>query len=152
MGNLSDKEINNYNKTQFLLTSNRVVLLSKKEDIILNSMKKINFSSNDSMLFTVGKGSKDKESNFKLVINSPKIELGLNAKEPLVRGNKLYKLLSNLLTELQSFSTTLSSAQGIGIGVVSLVQINIASSKLMGKIGQMSQQLESIRSEQNFTI
>lgn len=93
-----------YKGNQVIISSDRVMLHSKTDGIFLFGKATIGLSS---------VGSINMDSNEKVVINSPKIELGNNAKdfgEPIVLGNQLTFLLTNLLLELQSTASMLSKS------------------------------------------
>lgn len=96
-----------YKGNQVIISSDRVTLHSKTDGIFLFGKATVGLSS---------AGTINMDSNEKVIINSPKIELGNKAEtdgEPLVLGNQLVFLLSQLLIELQSMANMLGkSADG----------------------------------------
>ena len=92
-----------YSGTQILLSSGKVTLHSKDDSIMLFSKKAIALSS----LGTLNIDVKDK-----VLINAPKIELGLNAEklgEPIILGNKNKLIMERLLDVLISVGGALAS-------------------------------------------
>ena len=89
-----------YKGNQVLISSGRVLLHAKDDSILLFGKKAIAISSLGSVNIDV--------SNL-LVINSPKIELGLNATEPVILGNKNSVLLTRLLDSLTQFGGALAA-------------------------------------------
>ena len=90
-----------YNKEQIILTSDRVVLNSKLDSIFLFADKVISLSSNEGVHINTDEG---------VYVNGKEIKLGLDAKEPIVKGNELKNLLDNLLTTLSNVGILLSTA------------------------------------------
>ena len=77
---------------QIIITSGRVTLNSKDDSVFLFGKKAIGFSSAGTINF---------DSDDKVIINAPQIYLGLEAKEPLVKGQALENLLLELLDSLE---------------------------------------------------
>lgn len=103
---------NKYNGQQITLSSNRILLNSRKNEIQLFSNTGTSICTNGyfslDTVDEIGITTKDNfnvESNNKFnfknsngtFIDSPKILLGKNAKEPIVLGDKLVSLLSDLI-------------------------------------------------------
>ena len=100
-GGLSISPINieEYNKPQILFNSNRIVLNSKEDDILLSSKKHINLSSEGDMSLGSGK---------KIVLNSSQIKLGSKvATESLILGDSFMQQFSNLLNSLDTLCSAL---------------------------------------------
>ena len=76
-----------YKGNQVIVASDRVVLNAKQDAVLIFAKKTIGFSSAGSIHFN---------SDDVMIMNSPKIYLGLDAKENLVKGQKLKKYLSDL--------------------------------------------------------
>jgi hypothetical protein len=102
--------LSSYDKSQAIMVSDRIVLNSKQDDIFLLSKKSINLSS---------QGVVNIDSDTASVINSPEIYLGLNADEPLLKGNttgeflkQVLDLISELIDDLVVNFTLTSGAPG----------------------------------------
>jgi len=130
-----------YNKDQMIFNSDRISLNSKNDSIFLFSSKIINLSSNEGIHFNT-----DKET----IINSSKIQLGLNAIEPMVLGNQLYNLLEKLLSDLNNIGDQLSSSVDSNGNPIPAVQT--AGNSLMKSSIRIKTLLKKINSQQNFTI
>lgn len=117
-----------YSKAQALLTSDRVVINAKKENVLL-------FATNNIELYTKNTCSIDTDE--KIVLNSPLVFLGLDKDkiptEPAILGNEMVKVLTKLLRELGKFSDSLSTAVSPA-GGGPLAEINIAASSLSSTV------------------
>jgi hypothetical protein len=130
-----------YNEDQIILNSNRISLNSKTDSIFLFSSKIINLSSNEGIHFNT-----DKE----FYINSSKIQLGLNADEPIPRGNKLKNILEKLLDTLEITGDQLNNALDSNNNPIPAVQT--AGNSLLKSTKRIKSLLKTLNSEQNFTI
>ena len=83
-------------------------------------------------------------------MNSPKIYLGLDAKENLVKGQKLKKYLSDLNSVLIKVATSLSTATGLPTGVP-MLQLNTSGQELLRVTQELQSQIDQILSKDNFT-
>ena len=92
---------NEYNGKQIILNSGRLVLNSDLDHILLSSQKSINLNSQLSVNI-------DARSEF--VVQTPSVYLGdtQNA-QPLVLGNDLVNLLTDLVSDIDSLATSLSN-------------------------------------------
>ena len=92
---------NEYDGKQIILNSGRLVLNSDLDHILLSSQKSINLNSQLSVNI-------DARSEF--VVQTPSVYLGdtQNA-QPLVLGNDLVELLTDLVTDIDSLATSLSN-------------------------------------------
>lgn len=112
-----------YTGAQALLTSDRVIINARKENVLI-------FATNNIELYTKNTLSIDTEE--KIVLNSPQIFLGLDndsiPTEPAILGNEMVKVLTKLLNELGKFSDSLSTAVVSGVGPIS--DINVAATSL----------------------
>lgn len=135
---------NQYTGAQVILNSNRVLLNAKNDAVLIFASKAIGLSSAGTLNF---------DSDSTCIINSPKIQLGLNATEPLLLGNKTTDLLKELLTKLTAFSEALSKAQAyIGGAKYPMTEINAPSADLKLTCDQLLANLSNIKSKQNFTL
>ena len=140
-----------YKGEQIILSSGRLVFNAREESILLFAKEDIGFSTNNSIHFNVGpSGSKDKK--YQVIVNAPKIQLGLNSTEPLLKGNETVKQMKEVLNAIKGFSDSLSTAIGTGIGIVALTSINIAAVTLSTRMTRLISNLENTKSKQNFTL
>lgn len=144
-----------YNKDQVILTSDRLVFNAKVESMFLISNKFIGLSSNEGIHFNVGpKGSKDTSKLF--IVNAPKIQFGLTNKgsslESVGKGDSIVEIFTDLISALNTFSSTLEKATGTGVGTIALLSINTAAGLLKGKLTNASNKLEKIKSTVSYTI
>lgn len=130
-----------YNGEQIIINSDRVLINSKKDSIFLFSKKLINFSSNEGIHFNT-----DKE----VIINSSDIRLGLDAEEPLVRGNKLKNILSKFIQDFEGLGIQLSKALDSNGNPIPAVQT--AGDSLIRSSKRIKTLLKDLNSNQNYTV
>jgi hypothetical protein len=138
-------QVSEYFGSQVIINSDRVVINSKKDDVLLFGKTNIELSTNNTInLNAAGK----------IHLNSDSIYLGtVNydlPTEPLLLGNKTVYLLSDLIEGLAEFSTTLSSAVATSEGSP-LIDINTASTGLLDDLSKLSGRLIDILSTKNYT-
>lgn len=134
---------NQYSGKQMIFNSNRVILNAKEDSIILSAKQAIGLSASSLHFNTEGK----------CIVNSSKIQLGLNATEPLLLGNKTTELLKILLKQLEETSEALSKAKAyLGTEKYDLTEINITSIKLNRTVKELLTNIENIKSKQNYTL
>lgn len=113
-----------YTGAQALLTSDRVILNARKENVLI-------FATNNIELYT--KNTLSIDTDEKIVLNSPQIFLGLDndkiPTEPAILGNEMVKALTKLLNELGKFSNSLSTAVAPSSGGP-IADINVAATSL----------------------
>ena len=130
-----------YKGNQVIVASDRVVLNAKQDAVLIFAKKTIGFSSAGSIHFN---------SDDVIIMNSPKIYLGLDAKENLVKGQKLKKYLSDLNSVLIKVATSLSTATGLPTGVP-MLQLNTSGQELLRVTQELQSQIDQILSKDNFT-
>jgi hypothetical protein len=131
---------NQYNNNQIILNSGRLLFNSTNDHILLSSNKSINLNS----ISSVNVDSPE------FITQTKNVYLGSkDANEPLLLGNKTVDLLDQLLSNLKTFADVCSTAQSTGPGP--LVQINTISSVLSNNIIALQQQLDSLKSKNNYT-
>lgn len=99
-----------YLENQLILSSNRIVLHSKIDAIFLFGRGAVSLSSPATI---------NLDSNEKVLIDAPKIELGRKAEEdgdPIVKGKELTRILNQLLFQLQNASMFLAQASESDLG------------------------------------
>lgn len=144
------ENIETYKGEQIIINSGRLFLNSKDDSIFNFTNKAFIVSAGHSIHFNVGLENSEDSTN-KFIVNAPKIELGLNAKEPILLGDQTTNLLKEIIQSIQTFCNTLSSAVGVGVGSVALPQINVAATTLNGDLASKIAKLEKIKSTKNFT-
>lgn len=130
-----------YLGNQLIFNSGRVLINSKDDSVFLFSSKIISLSSNEGIHINTNKET---------IVNSPKIQLGLDAKEPLVKGNKLKDIINKLTDDISTAGEQLliaTDSNGISIPTVQTAgNILVKSSRRIKKM------LKTLNSEQNYTI
>lgn len=129
-----------YKGNKLIVNSDRIIINSKKDSIFLFSNKVINFSSNEGIHFNTNKD---------IFMNGKNIKLGLNADEPLVKGNQLKNLLEKLLNDLHDIGETLSkSTDSNNVPITGVVT---AGDSLKKSINRIKTLLNKINSNNIFT-
>lgn len=124
--------VDKYNDAQNILSSNRIVLSSKKDEILLFGKTNIGLYS---------KGIIDANSEDSIILRAPKIFIGLEKDgtiptEPLVLGNEMIKLLSTLIKEIANFSSKLSTVKSTPEGSP-ISELNNAAKTLNTKLNKL---------------
>lgn len=131
-----------YAGKQILINSGRLVFNSTTDHILFSSNKSINLNAVegvniDAPVVTFASG--------KMFLGSK------NASEPLLLGNQTVNLLDQLIVNLQSFmticSTLVSTPPGTPLG-----PLNIVAGQMSTILNGLQQNLNSIKSKNNFTI
>lgn len=130
-----------YSKPQIILNSGRLLFNASSDSILMFSKNAIGLSSNGNINFDCNES----------IINSKKIQLGLNSNEPLLLGNKTVTLLSSLLNQLKSLCESLQNLTGAPAGIP-ILPVNFAASSTIITLSKLLLELESIKSKQNFTL
>jgi len=135
-----------YTYAQTILNSDRIVLNSKKDEVMI--FAKTNIELNTKNIINLN-------ADERIHLNSGTIFLGpynsTNTPQPLVLGNQLYTVLSDILDSLHSLGISLSSIVGSPEGAPA-IDINMAAEDLLNSVEKISDNLESILSNQNFTV
>jgi hypothetical protein len=126
---------------QIIINSGRVTLNSKDDSIFLFGKKAIGFSSAGTINF---------DADDKVIINSPQIYLGIDAKEPLVKGQALENLLTDLLDTLDELGGKFMFA--VDSNGVTLTTVMTSGVSLKRSVKRLKSNLSSIKSNKNFTI
>lgn len=134
-----------YFNAQVIINSDRVVLNSKKDEVML--FAKTNIELNTKNIINLN-------ADERVHLNSNTVFLGtVNNQlptEPLVLGNKMYDLLENLLDGLYSFAIQLSTVVGSPEGAPAM-DINVAAEGLLNDLDRINNNIEGILSQRNFT-
>jgi hypothetical protein len=134
-----------YFNAQAILNSDRIVLNSKKDEVMIFAKTNIEISTKNIINLNAGD---------RVHLNSDRVFLGtINNQLPtenIVLGGKLHDLLLNLMDALHEFGTGLSSVVGSPEGTPA-TDIISAARGLCTSINTLENNLEGILSQQNFT-
>lgn len=126
---------------QIIINSGRVTLNSKDDSVFLFGKKAIGFSSAGTINF---------DADEYVIVNTPKLYLGIGAKEPLVKGTQLTIMLGDVLDALNALSIQLSGTQDSnGVYITNVIT---ASKSLSKSVGRIRKRLKDITSKQNYTL
>jgi hypothetical protein len=138
-------DVRDYFNSQIIINSDRVVLNSKKDEIMI--FAKTNVEINTRNIINLN-------ADERIHLNSDRVFLGtINGQlptEPLVLGDKLNTVLETLLDSLYNFGTSLLTVVGSPEGAPALDIISAAGS-LLNDIDIINNNLEEILSQRNFT-
>lgn len=128
-----------YNKPQIVLNSERLILNSKVDSIIICSNSLISLSAKKSVHIDIGPSvASNPEENY-LVVNSPKIKLGLNANQSVIKGNNFFSELIDFLNRLKEVGDKLK--QSTDIDGNPLIEIQGAGDSLITHIDAFQSKL-----------
>ena len=134
-----------YFNAQAILNSDRIVLNSKKDEVMIFAKTNVEISTKNIINLNAGD---------RVHLNSNRVFLGtVNDQLPtenIVLGGKLHDLLLNLMDALHEFGTGLSSVVGSPEGAPAADIISAARS-LCNSIDRLENNLEGILSQQNYT-
>jgi hypothetical protein len=144
LSNSKPESPSTYKSPQIILNSDRILLNSKKDNVLIHSQKSISLSANNS--FNV--------DSPETIIASQIIKLGgQDANEALIKGNTLYNKLDQLCNALLTLSKTLESSQIYPGGVPTPDPIlSFVASNFTTQIEDIQFSLKDILSKQNKTI
>jgi hypothetical protein len=126
---------------QIIINSGRVILNSKDDSVFLFGKKAIGFSSAGTINF---------DADEAIIVNTPKLYLGIGATEPLVKGTQLTIMLDDILDALRVLSAQLSGTQDSnGVGITNIIT---ASDSLAKSVGRIKGRMKDITSNQNYTL
>ena len=137
-----------YYDSQVILSSNRILINSNKDEILLYSKTNTSISSKNTTFISATQNV--------LINGGQYIFLGLNSSngklptEPVLLGDKTITLLNDLLTNLKTFSSALNNT--VDNSSRPLLSISIPASSLEGSIDAIIKQLEGIKSKKVYTI
>jgi len=131
-----------YKKEQIIFSSGRILFNAREDSILLFANKSIGLSSSGTLNF-------DCEEEF--IVNAKRIDLGLNAVEPLLKGNQTTNLIKRLIEQINTLCNALSTLVGVPAGIP-ILPVNLAAQTVIGNLSTMLSQLESLKSKQNYTV
>jgi len=128
---------------QIILNSERVLINSTKDHILLSSPKSVNLNSLDSINI---------DSKNLFVLDSKTIKLGnKNTTNPMLKGNETIDTLNTICDQLIKLSNALSSLAEI-YPPIAQVGVNIAASEAVSQITTVKGNLNNLKSQTNFLI
>ena len=132
--------------SQLIFNSDKLVLNSKKDEVMIFAKTNIELSTNNIINLNAG------ERNH---LNSPRNFIGTKSDgtlpdEPLLLGDKTVKLLSKILTTISDFGSELVSSISPPPGSP-MVDINSSAANFSEKIIKFQKDLKEIVSKQNYT-
>ena len=106
--------IQEYDGQQEVLTSDRLVFVSKNnEHILFNSSGAVHMTSNLGIYFDIGNDN-DTDQEKQFLINAPKIQLGIDVAgrtvEPITKGDALVEVLKDLLDAIDAYSDMVTAS------------------------------------------
>jgi hypothetical protein len=140
-------QVNKYfNKPQLILNSDRLVLNSRKDEVMI--FAKTNIELNTKNIINLN-------ANERTHLNSPRNFIGTKPDgtlptEPLLLGNLTVSLLSDLMLTIGEFGSEMTSVISPSPGSP-IVDLNAAGKKLSTSIDNLMSKLERIVSQQNYT-
>lgn len=135
---------NNYQGSQAIFTADRVVFLSRKDDLFLTS-------NNNIEIFT--KNIINLDADDRVTINSSRVILGLDSNNlpinPALLGNPTLSVIQSIIQYIGEFATDLTTVTSTAEGAP-IVEINSASEKLYSKVSGLLSNLTNILSTKVF--
>ena len=127
-----------YTKSQIILNSGRLLFNSTQSDIMFSSKKSINFNSVDGFYFDTTKDT---------VIQSNKVYLGgVSNSEPVIMGDSLVSLLTDILSDLDALTKSLQNQIGVPAGTP-LAPTNLVAQTINVKVSGYKQRLKNTLSQ-----
>jgi hypothetical protein len=151
----------NYNSSQLIANSDRIILNAKKDEVLLFAKGNIEISTDNIININAGKiihlHTEPRAIDSSTTVAS-RILLGTKPDgtyptEPVLLGSKTHDFLLDLLNALTSLAGSLSSATvPTSEGAVCVVDCNIAGEQLLADVDILIDKLETITSNKVYTI
>jgi hypothetical protein len=141
--------IKEYNGQQVILTSDRLVFVSKNgEHILLNSSGVVHTTAQHGVYIDVGnEDEEDTEKQF--LVNAPKMQLGIDRNgtpEPITKADELELILKDMMQATADYADMVAALASIPPLLV------IPTKFLKGKFQGINRRLKNFKSEKSFTI
>ena len=135
-----------FGSSQLLFNSDRLVLNSKKDEVMIFAKTNVEINTNNVINLNAGKRTH---------LNAPKNYIGIKPNgelptEPLLLGGKTIELLSKILTTISNFGSELASVISPPPGSP-VVDLNTSAANFSEKINKFQKDLKEIVSKQNYT-
>jgi len=140
---------NRFDGNQIIVVSDRLIFNARRGEVMLFATEPIGLSTAKSLFVDVGVDT---------IINSPKIYLGLNAKEPVMLGDKTKTWEENLIKQLTALIDAINSITVLtGTGPSNTVQASPGNhvsqlAQIKSELTRLNNQLPTLLSKQNFTL
>lgn len=142
-GNNKPVDPKEYAGSQIILNSGRLVLNSTQSDIMLSSNKTINLNATQGIYF---------DTTQDIVFQSNRVYLGgTQNSQPVILGDELVSLLTDILTDLSTLTNSLQNQVGVPSGTP-LVPTNLVAQTINFKINGYKQRLKNSLSKTTSTV
>lgn len=125
--------LNTYEGNSLIITSDRLIFNSKLDSIIVSSKKTVGLSAVEQVHINVGPVSgKDPKKHF-LVVNSPRIQLGITGNdskktlESVAKGDSTVSYINEISNAMYTFASVIENATALGSGVSKIPEMSIAA-------------------------
>ena len=129
-----------YKGEQIIINSGRVFINSRDDSAFINASKAISLGSGGTLNF---------DSADKCIVNSPRIDLGLDASHPVSKGDILKRILEEIITKLDRAGSQLKKAKGNKSAP--LTETRAAGGVLKSISNKVKQEMKTLNSEITFT-
>tara|TARA_R110001632_G_scaffold55132_4_gene135019 strand:+ start:1729 stop:2958 length:1230 start_codon:yes stop_codon:yes gene_type:complete len=134
---------NQYNGKQALLNSGRIVFNTTEDHLLLSSAKSINLNTVESVNI---------DAATQTVIQTPELYLGgVKTAQPVVLGDDLVGLLTDVLSDLSTLTRSLQNQIGVPMGSP-LAPTNLIAQTINAKIGGYKTRLQNSLSQTTKTV
>jgi hypothetical protein len=142
----SKLDLSNYGANYAIITSDRLIMNAKEDSIIVAAKKTIGFSAVEQIHFNVGPLGKRDANNHFLIINSPRIQLGLpkdGSSEFVAKAESVIEYIKKITEVLQNFCIQVKTANAVGVGVSSIPVITAAADKMLNELNNVKSKYTS---------
>lgn len=139
---------------QIELSSGQLLFNARSESIFINSAKYISLSAGESIHIDIGPDGKDSEQN-QLLVNAPKIQLGLNKygkPEQVVKSDELKKILIELIDKITNFNQLMATASITSPTPIFAALYTSNAGKLSADLNVLKTKLDNFKSKITYTI
>lgn len=131
-----------YLGSQVLVASERIHLHARKDSVLVTARKSISLSS---------LGSLNVDCNKYVAINSPRIDLGLNADQQVILGTLFINELRNFLLQIQTAGSELA-AVGESKIADAMTKVGVAGKQIKESSQRLSEKLDGMLSKNTYTV
>lgn len=141
--------IREYDGQQVILTSDRLVFVSKNgEHILINSSGVVHATAQLGVYIDVG-NEDDEDTEKQFLVNAPKMQLGIDRNgtpEPIVKGEQLDEILTEMMQALADYSDMVAALASTP------PLLTTSASFLKGRFKEIKLKLDDFKSPTSFTI
>lgn len=131
-----------YFGSQVLVASQRIHLHAREDSVLITARRSIALSS---------LGTLNVDCDQKVTLNSPRIDLGLNANQQVILGTLFFSELEKLLTQLNSAGTQMTSIGESNIADA-IAKIAVAGKAIKESTDLFKQRLQGMLSTTTYTV